>query len=218
VWTEYAKAYYVLAVAISPDKSKLAVSSTVREEDPVRLSILDTRSGVSQAVPTEKFPLDGNLSWSPDGRRVAYQVRLSSGAAHTYESAIDVIDLTTGITRRVGSGKDPAWSPSGEWIAYLDSSGTWPVTTKCLMSHPDGTDEHVLNAFPPAGQPIDQRYFIGAPVWSPDSRHLLLNELVDQDKPVINMRRDIHLVDLATGKMTTRFRNVAPVLGWATWR
>lgn len=218
VWTEYARASSVLAVAISPDKSKLAVISIVREGDPARLSIIDMRSSLSQVISTEPFPLDGNLSWSPDGGRIAYQVRLSSGGANTYDAAIDVVELGTGMTRRVGRGQDPAWSPSGKWIAYLDSSGTWPVTTKCMVARPDGSGERELYAFPPVRKPNEQQYFIGAPVWSPDSKQLLLNELIDQGLPVINMRRNVHLLDFDTGKLTTRFRKVAPVIGWAAWR
>jgi Tol biopolymer transport system component len=48
-------------------------------------------------------------------------------------------------------------------------------------------------------------------VWSPDSKTILLNEIRDELKGT----KDIYLLDLATQKMTRKFKDVPPVFGWA---
>jgi hypothetical protein len=50
------------------------------------------------------------------------------------------------------------------------------------------------------------------PVWSPDSKTLLINTLRDPDTGIFN----IHMLDVATGKATKKFKNVAPVYAWVT--
>ena len=49
------------------------------------------------------------------------------------------------------------------------------------------------------------------PVWSPDSKTLLVNTSRDPDSDTF----DIHMVDLATGKATKKFKNGGPVYAWA---
>jgi Tol biopolymer transport system component len=49
-----------------------------------------------------------------------------------------------------------------------------------------------------------------APVWSPDSRTLLINKWHDEDKATM----DIYLLDLATLKMSKKFGNTPPVFAW----
>jgi hypothetical protein len=51
-----------------------------------------------------------------------------------------------------------------------------------------------------------------APVWSPDSTQLLLNQLADWN----TWRMDVHLLDLSEGKLTPVSKNGVPVSGWAT--
>ena len=48
------------------------------------------------------------------------------------------------------------------------------------------------------------------PVWSPDSKTLLLSRVRDPD----NGTFDIYMLDTVTGKTTKKFKNVAPVYAW----
>ncbi len=47
-------------------------------------------------------------------------------------------------------------------------------------------------------------------MWSPDSRQLLLN-VVKNDGPAL----DVVLLDVATGRTTTKVTSGLPVFGWA---
>jgi hypothetical protein len=55
---------------------------------------------------------------------------------------------------------------------------------------------------------------VEAPVWPPDSKTILLNELVDIDKGTV----DIHLLDITTLKSKIVFKDTLRVLGWAEAR
>jgi Tol biopolymer transport system component len=48
------------------------------------------------------------------------------------------------------------------------------------------------------------------PVWSPDSKALLLTRVRDPD----NGTFDIYMLDLVTHKAAKKFKNVAPVYAW----
>jgi len=55
------------------------------------------------------------------------------------------------------------------------------------------------------------RVFATPAVWSPDSAKILLNEAWDSEKGTVS----IHLLDLATLKLSRKFKDVPPVFGWA---
>jgi Tol biopolymer transport system component len=73
------------------------------------------------------------------------------------------------------------------------------------MVHPDGSDDKILITLPRGSS------FVETPVWSPDSRTLLLNQLRDGEKWTM----DIRLLDLARLRLKTKFKDVPPVFGWA---
>ena len=62
-------------------------------------------------------------SWSPDGRRIAFQTRSGPGLAVVNADGSGQQNLTT--------GSYPAWSPDGRRIAFVraDNSTTWASTS-----------------------------------------------------------------------------------------
>ena len=101
----------------------------------------------------------------------------------------------------------PTWSPDGEWIAYLptpkNSAGFG--TLECAIVRPDGTGNKTLVKLPRG------RVFLAPPVWSPDSKTLLLNEMADGEKWTMN----IDLLDLSTLKLKKKLTDKMPVFAWA---
>lgn len=53
-------------------------------------------------------------AWSPDGRRIAFVIRVGRA-----EQQISVVDLATGAVTRLATGYAPAWSPDGKHIAFV---------------------------------------------------------------------------------------------------
>jgi len=78
-----------------------------------------------------------------------------------------------------------------------------------MVVHPDGTGSAVALTLKD-GWFTEKEFGWGSPVWSPDSRQLLLNVTIDGG-PFI----DLILLDVATGKTTTRSQKSLPVFGWA---
>jgi hypothetical protein len=77
-----------------------------------------------------------------------------------------------------------------------------------MRVHPDGTG--VKPALKLKDSWFASKHFgWGAPVWSPDSRQLLIN-VVKNDGPAL----DVVLLDIATGRTTT-VSSGFPVFGWA---
>ena len=71
---------------------------------------------------------------------------------------------------------------------------------------PDGTGARILFTFH-----SDEALMV-PPVWSPDSRTILINRFHDKDKATM----DIDALDLATLQLTRKFKNTPPVYAWRT--
>ncbi|MCL5286507.1 MAG: hypothetical protein M1453_00725 [Acidobacteria bacterium] len=218
-WTDYQEiAEYEGGIAIAPDGSMLAFAAAdYRELIPVKMHVIDLESGKERIIPAKGRPGGVSLSWSPDGRRIAYDMvpKMHPDGAKEYLPEIGVLELETGKTTKLADGFRPAWSPSGEWIAHFDLTPDrrnlreWGYTpagpNRLVLVHPDGTGSKLLLTL------SSNRAFTASPVWSPDSKMILLNEIRDELKGT----KDIHLLDLSTLKMTRIFKGTPPVFGWA---
>jgi Tol biopolymer transport system component len=206
---DYSVGEYSGSVAISPDATKLAYSATQQRDGGLgdnHLHVVDLRTGQQTLGPEVPFHAAVFASWSPDSRQLTYD----------FWNEIRVWDTETGKIAKIADGNLPAWSPSGDWIAFFQSSesdnngpyglGRWP--SRCLTVRPDGTDQRTLIDFFRIKKHPGP--FAAPPVWSPDSKTILLNEWEDIDAGTVT----IHALSIETLKLRTIFRHSLPVLGW----
>ena len=106
-------------------------------------------------------------SWAPDGRRLVAGVFGGQQFAGQPPAGLWVVDTIGGSIKQILSGTvaGPAWSPSGETIAY-QSGGPFPGNQVWLVGA-DGAGAHPITpAFPGT---------INGLVWSPDGQALAVS-------------------------------------------
>jgi Tol biopolymer transport system component len=198
-WKTYGDFDFIGYPAFSRDGSKVAV--VVQSGDSNELLMLDRATEKMMKGPYNRgMQVSGALSWSPDGTRLAVGIQ-----RRDLPEQVAVLDLTTGNVQPVGEGYTPAWSPTGEWIAYYAGQ-------RCMVVHPDGTGSKAVRDVSHRIVLLQgYRSFNGGLAWSPDGTQLLLNE-IRGDGPNL----DVMLVDLATGSSTKKCEDCLPVFGWAS--
>jgi hypothetical protein len=196
-WRTYGDFSQIHATAILGDGSKVAFIADETDGNSRRLLLLDTDTGKITELAHVAAVL---VSWSPDGGRLAVEISGGEKAA-----TIAIFDMRSRSTHKLVEGNWPAWSPSGDWIAYVDHSNE-----KVHLIRPDGTGDRVLKDV--GGHVFGYRIFGGQPVWSPDGKKLLLNEYKgDWDSSL-----DVMMVDINTGRTTQLSKNGEEVIGWTT--
>ena len=111
------------------------------------------------------------LSWSPDGREIAYSAAPRSGFSAAYDARVFVVAIESGAVRtivdRAGMNTGPRFSPDGTSIAFISTGG-----------HSDIMASRGLTIVPAAGgapraYPLDDAW-VNEYVWAPDSRSMLI--------------------------------------------
>ncbi len=199
----------------SPDERYLAYA----ENDPVtgRYSLLieDTHTGSVDKLAHIQNAGHLPLAWSPDSRRLIYQLQPLTGAASLY-----LYDPETGMRRPISErASEPVWSPDGQRIMYTYSGTSLfdariRIYTLATREHHnllgDDTNHQRKAVWSPDGAWIALTYnnalavvrddgtdlhvlttpFFGfPPQWSPDSRSLIF--LGGAGAPVLYQIRDV---------------------------
>ena len=189
--------------AWSPGGESLAIIAGQRDQ-PRQIYVVNAESGASQQVTDLRSALvvapwdpEGNLSWSPDGTRIAFATKPAPRFDDDYRSDLFVVDIKSRETRRIttrdGMDLRPVWSPDGRWIAFRTSFGRI-----------DRYANHGLAIVSPDGQTLrdvgeGMEYgFLDGPTWydwSQDSSTLYFSAL---HRSAIH----IHALQLTTGRIT----------------
>jgi len=146
---------WVAAAAISPDGKQVAY----RDQSGFLLRGIDSGETSPIPLPRElRNPSAGALRWFPQGEKLLADFVTSEG------SAIWIIPLRGGAPPHMvyGLGSDPAISPDGQSIAFLN--GQWDTYGKELWV--GGVDGSAPRRLATGDGP--QNFF--SPIWSPDGR------------------------------------------------
>lgn len=145
-------------------------------------------------------------SWSHNGQQIVFRSAPSAQASEQGPSDIAVVTLAdlkvTYLTHDAQLGNwSPAWSPTGDWIAYYSGG---PQGAGLYLIRPDGSETHQILAG-------DAEY----PAWSPDGRRLVFMSLGFPPGPSSN-DYDIYVVDVDSGNVQ-RLTNLSGEDGWPAW-
>ena len=198
-WKVYGDFDSVGPIAIAPDG--LRIAAVVQHGRDGRLMLFDVATGTFSPTSTPKDLAIDDLSWSPEGQRLVTGSRCDGGRPVT------LLDPVTGRVDPLALGCHPSWSPTGEWIAYID-----PTRLKTWIVHPDGTAAKVVREHKADWFHVlllGYREFMYGAVWSPDGTQLLLNEFRG-DGPYL----DAMLLDLTIGRTAKMRRNSLAVRAW----
>lgn len=106
-------------------------------------------------------------AWSPDARRLAFVGNTAVKIWVVDRDGSHLSQLTDTYSR------DPAWSPSGDVIAYATSDGEGGWHSEIWTMRPDGSQKTRL-----LGTPYRSSY---NPAWSPDSRQIAFSTVGPAD-------------------------------------
>lgn len=143
------------------DGTDRIVYSSDRGQETMALWVINGLRGTPQRVESTAV-LPGHVegaSLSPNGRFLAFTFDTSDPQLTVRTTHIYVVDLESGVYQAVASeptgAYDPAWSPDGQWIAYVSRK---EGGTNLWVMRADGSNKHRLT-----DGGTDR-----GPAWSPD--------------------------------------------------
>lgn len=155
----------------SPDGSKIAYLHGTfykQQYEPYApygaVAIMNADGSGRQDLTAPATLYDESLSWSPNGKAIAYVSGSGSG------DTISVVNSDGSGSLQLGPGYDPAWSPDGSKIAFA-SAGCGGTIAAISVMNSDGTNPHQLVSLAPGPTCIDT----GGMKWSPDGTRIVFS-------------------------------------------
>lgn len=167
----------------SPDGSGILFVRKFREQH-ANIFLIEADGGNERHL--THHPSDGQPTWAPDGRHIAFKSRRSGNAEiHIMEVASGGLRQLTKTAWEEGFSSAPNWSPDGHHIAYehVGANGRhiYIVDREGRRQRPflKGPQPHLV------GEHLISRY---EPRWSPDGQHLMYDEIEYQFDPTKPLR------------------------------
>ena len=133
----------------------------------------DILEGEPYEAPTKPFGGSEELSWSPDGKTLAYSSRKKTGLEYSLSTNTDIYlyDLASGSTRNITEGNGgydthPRFSPDGSkisWISMERDGYEADLKRLFIQELKTGKKTFLTDGF---------EYDVDETVWSPDSRSI----------------------------------------------
>ena len=137
-------------------------------------------------LPTEPFGGLEQLSWSPDGKYIAYSCRKLTGKKYAFSTntEIYIYNVETGETALVEMGggydTDPVWSPDGKKLCWISMERDGYEADKQRLIVADvnaaGSMPEVVNI---QDITVGFKYNVSSPVWSDDSKSIWFASLAE---------------------------------------
>jgi WD40 repeat protein len=179
---EYEEEHVTFSPALSPSGELIAVLTT-RWED-LDVAIISAKDGKVFRNLTKGFtnkfeyPVYGafsgkkDLTWSPEGDRVAFLARRENERVLLIYGAIRGNLVRTLSIPEVDDELSPAWSPDGKWIALEGNRG-------------GQVDIFAVNLETGETRNLTQdEYYDGNPAWSPDGAQVLYNRRINESEKI----------------------------------
>ena len=170
----------------SPDGSRLAYAYDTTHEAGIYLANPDGTEPVHLTRRVAENAAAGNLSWSPDGRTIAF----GGGGRSVWvvDTQAQRLDTARLVRRNISIGPQQVWSSDGQRFVFWgpwDENDLYAPTVVYTASY-DGSDVIPLT---PAG--LD----VWHPVWSPDGRRIAFSGQVPPVEGEVLGNMDIFVMD-----------------------
>ena len=142
-------------------------------------------------LPTEPFGGIEQLSWSPDGRFIAYSCRKLTGKKYAFSTntEIYIYNVKTGECAKIGCGAkgydtEPVWSPDGQSLAWISMKrdGYEADRQELKVAWVDYSTVNADGSGLPSIKYADTlvfKYNVSSPVWSDDSKDIYFSALAE---------------------------------------